>query len=99
MKDLSIGSKIGFTYLKGVDTDGFGSRKKVDYSGRAANYQGEVVDVRDIDRHPLTESTYDYGKITGERSQNLITVELEDGDCKAFYDGRMVNRKVVNPTT
>ena len=26
----------------------------------------------------------------GERSKQLVTVELEDGFTKAFYDGRMV---------
>jgi len=32
-----------------------------------------------------------YGKIKGERSQNLVTISLDDDGSKAFYDGRMVN--------
>jgi sulfur transfer protein SufE len=35
-----------------------------------------------------------YGNIKGERSQKLVTVELEDGFHKAFYDGRMVGLEV-----
>jgi hypothetical protein len=31
-----------------------------------------------------------YGKPKGERSHNLVTVDLKDGSTKAFYDGRMV---------
>jgi len=39
----------------------------------------------------LANQTVRYGKIKGERSEQLVTVELPNGEAKAFYDGRMVN--------
>jgi hypothetical protein len=38
-----------------------------------------------------------YGSIKGERSERLVTVELEDGNAKAFYDGRMIGLSVKKP--
>jgi hypothetical protein len=70
----------------------------VDYASRAENYQGTVEEIRNIEKSPLSDYTVNYGQIKGERSANLVTVELRDGDTKAFYDGRMVGRRVINPT-
>ena len=94
MAAFEIGNRLSFTYLKGAEKNGNGSRTQVDYASRAENYNGTVVEVRDIDVQPLADSTYNYGAIKGERSKNLVTVELAGGDTKAFYDGRMVNRTV-----
>ena len=64
-----------------------------DYSANAESYAGKVLDVRNIEDQPLAWETLMYGKCH-ERSQNLVTVELEDGETKAFYDGRMIGLNV-----
>ena len=94
---MKIGDKISFSYLKGADKEGL-RPTLVDYATRAENYEGTVEEIRNIEKSPLSDYTVSYGKIKGERSTNLVTVELEDGDMKAFYDGRMVGRRVINPT-
>ena len=92
MTAFEIGKEISFTYLKGAES-GINAKGVLtkDYSARAENYSGTVVDVRDIEEHPVSDATLRYGKIKGERSNKLVTVELPDGDAKAFYNGRMVN--------
>jgi hypothetical protein len=50
-----------------------------------------VEEVRDITDEALSNATWRYGKIKGSRSQNLVTVKLDNGDVKKFYDGRMVD--------
>ncbi len=92
MTAFEIGKEISFTYLKGAESaiNAKGVLTK-DYSALAENYSGKVVDVRDIEEHPVSDVTLRYGKIKGERSNKLVTVELPDGDAKAFYNGRMVN--------
>ena len=89
MTELAIGDKVSFSYLKGANKE-FGRPTLVDYRSRAENYEGTVEDVRDITQSPLSSHTVNYGKIKGERSKNLVTVNTEEGS-KAFYDGRMVN--------
>tara|TARA_R110000824_G_scaffold305201_2_gene493047 strand:- start:253 stop:540 length:288 start_codon:yes stop_codon:yes gene_type:complete len=88
---MEINDSVSFTYLKGaeagVDVNGVHTK---DYATKAESYSGKVVGVRDIEESPLSFETLMYGKPKGERSQNLVTVELKDGDTKAFYDGRMV---------
>jgi len=91
---LTIGDKIGFSYLKEVEKDSstcYGYPTLVDYSKSAESYSGEVTGVRDIKEAPLSNATLQYGNIKGERSRFIYTVELENGDVKAFYGGRMVN--------
>jgi hypothetical protein len=87
---MEINDNVSFTYLKGAENaiDANGVLTK-DYAAKAESYSGKVVGVRDIEESPLSFETLMYGKCH-ERSQNLVTVELEDGDTKAFYDGRMV---------
>tara|TARA_R110000824_G_scaffold236578_3_gene425272 strand:- start:346 stop:636 length:291 start_codon:yes stop_codon:yes gene_type:complete len=95
---MKIGDNISFSYLKGKDVEGL-NPKLVDYSAKAENYQGTIEEIRNIENSPLSDYTVSYGKIKGERSTNLVTVELQDGDVKAFYDGRMVGRRVISPTS
>ena len=95
MTTLTIGDKVQFAYLKEVEKDNstcYGVPTLVDYNKNAETYSGEVTGVRDIKQQPLSSATLAYNKnIKGERSRYIYTVELEDGDVKAFYDGRMVN--------
>jgi|TARA_R110002020_G_scaffold194354_3_gene395071 hypothetical protein len=97
MTAFQIGKDVSFTYLKdaksGITANGTLTK---DYASKAQNYEGKVVDVRNIGKNPLSNDTLRYGSIKGERSENLVTVELPDGQPKAFYDGRMVNAQVGN---
>ncbi len=94
MTAFEIGKNVSFTYLKDIER-GYGrSGRTADYTKNAENYSGEIVDVRDVEKSPVTSHTVNYGEIKGERSQNLVTVELSNGDTKAFYDGRMMNATV-----
>ena len=88
---MKKGNNVSFTYLKGAKDGNVGGVLTKDYASRAESYNGEVVDVRDISKQPLSSETLRYGNIKGERSKQLVTVELEDGFTKAFYDGRMVS--------
>jgi len=92
MTAFEIGKEISFTYLKGAESavNAKGVLTK-DYSARAENYSGKIVDVRDIEKSPVSDATLRYGKIKGERSNKLVTIETSDGEAKAFYNGRMVN--------
>jgi hypothetical protein len=96
-KIMKIGDKISFSYLKGKNEEGL-RPKLVDYAAKAQDYEGTIEEIRNIENSPLSDYTVNYGKIKGERSTNLVTVELQDGDVKAFYDGRMVGRRVLSPT-
>jgi len=93
---MKINDNVSFTYLKGAENaiDANGVLTK-DYATNAEDYSGTVVDVRNIEDQPLAWETLQYGGRT-ERSQNLVTLELEDGETKAFYDGRMLNRQVTS---
>jgi len=95
--NLAIGDRVSFSYLKGSEKSGF-DPMLVDYSSRSQNYSGVVEDVRDITQNKLSNQTLDYGKIKGERSKNLVTVEVDGDGSKAFYHGRMVNLTVEKPT-
>jgi|TARA_R110000751_G_scaffold168265_1_gene274167 hypothetical protein len=94
--NLSIGDKVSFNYLKGADKQG-DSPMLVDYASKAQQYSGTVQEVRDITANPLSEATLSYGNIKGERSQNLVTVEVDEDGSKAFYDGRMIDVQVSKP--
>ena len=87
---MKIGNRVSFTYLKGANSGSVGGVLTKDYASNAESYNGEIVDVRDISKQPLSSETLRYGNIKGERSKQLVTVELEDGFTKAFYDGRMI---------
>ena len=93
---MEIGKEVSFTYLKGAENgiDANGVLTK-DYSANAESYAGKVLDVRNIEDQPLSWETIQYRGLT-ERSLNLVTLELEDGETKAFYDGRMLNRHVTS---
>jgi|TARA_R110000824_G_scaffold292649_2_gene481044 hypothetical protein len=96
---MKIGENVSFTYLKDVELGYGNGGRTADYAKNAESYQGEVVEIRNIQKSPLSWETIQYGKPKGYRSENLVTVELKDGDTKAFYDGRMVGRRVISPTT
>ena len=91
---LKVGNKVRFTYLKDAKTSIINGILTKDHAANAENYKGKVVDIRSLASHPVSNQTLRYGNIKGDRSENLITVELKNGDTKAFYDGRMVNLKV-----
>ena len=91
---IKVGNKVRFTYLKEAQTGLVNGILTTDYAAKAENYKGKVVEIRSLKEHPVSNQTLRYGNIKGDRSENLITVELKDGDTKAFYDGRMVNLKV-----
>ena len=91
---MKIGNEISFTYLKGADAGIVKGVLTKDYASKAEAYSGKVVEIRDIAENPLSNETLRYGSIKGERSQKLVTLELEDGFHKAFYDGRMVGLEV-----
>jgi hypothetical protein len=94
MAAFEIGKNVSFTYLKDVER-GFGrSGRTADYTKNAESYSGEIVDVRDLEKNPVSSATVNYGVIKGERSNTLVTVEDGTGDVRSFYDGRMVNAKV-----
>jgi len=97
---MKIGNEVSFTYLKGASVGNVGGIIETkDYNQNSESYSGTVVEIRDIEKEPLAWETVQYGSPKGERSQNLVTVELEDGFTKAFYDGRMVNRQVSSPAS
>ena len=102
MTSLAIGDRVSFSYLKGADKEGY-HPSLVNYASRASSYAGVVEEVRDITKSPLSFDTVAYGKIKGERSKNLVTVQIDGDGSKAFYDGRMVGlikaNKAVEPPT
>ena len=91
---LKVGSKVRFTYLKEAQKGLVNGILITDYAAKAENYKGKVVGVRSLAKQPVSRESLRYGNIKGDRSENLVTVELKNGDTKAFYDGRMVNLKV-----
>tara|TARA_Y100000296_G_scaffold73724_1_gene91556 strand:+ start:558 stop:872 length:315 start_codon:yes stop_codon:yes gene_type:complete len=94
MAAFEIGKNVSFTYLKDVER-GYGtSGRTADYTKNAESYSGEIVEIRDLEKNPVSSATVNYGAIKGERSKQLVTVETPHGETKAFYDGRMVNAKV-----
>ena len=95
---IKVGNKVRFTYLKEAQKGLVNGILTTDYAAKAENYKGKVVEIRSLKEHPVSNQTLRYGNIKGDRSENLITVELKDGDTQAFYDGRMVNLKVRNYT-
>jgi|TARA_B100000953_G_C17865634_1_gene373077 hypothetical protein len=88
---FTVGKRVSFTYLKNaVDTVKNGHLLRDEVSN-AQHYAGTVEDIRNITDSPLSNTTWRYGKVKGSRSENLVTVKLDSGDVKKFYDGRMVD--------
>ena len=94
--NLSTGARVSFNYLKGAEKNGY-NPTLVDYASKAEQYTGTVQEIRDITANPLSENTLSYGNIKGERSKNLVTVEVDEDGSKAFYDGRMIDVQVSKP--
>lgn len=96
MAAFEIGKNVSFTYLKDVER-GYGrSGRTADYTKNAESYSGQIVEVRDLEKNPVSSHTVSYGAIKGERSGQLVTVENKHGETKAFYDGRMLNAQVTD---
>ena len=97
---MKIGDKIKFDYLKEQlkDNSAGWDNVLVDYSATSESYTGTVVEVRDIIQHPVSKETIRRNNIKGSRSRSLVTLELEDGEIKGVYDGRMVGTQVLPKT-
>ena len=93
MTKFNPGDRVSFTYLKQIHQNHVGGHFFTDYVSEAENYLGEVLGVRDIVEQPLLEKTWKTGKPKGKRSQQLVTLQLANGDVKSFYDGRIVAPK------
>ena len=89
---MKVGNKVRFTYLKDAKTSIInGILTRITLMRRTI----KVRSLRFVPfTNPVSNQTLRYGNIKGDRSENLVTVELKNGDTKAFYDGRMVNLKV-----
>ena len=91
---MKIGNTVSFTYLKGSNPSLIGGMLAKDYASKAEGYSGQVVEIRDLEKNPVSNQTLRYGQIKGHRSKKLVPVELKSGDTKAFYDGRMIGLKI-----
>jgi len=92
---LKENDAIRFHYLKQFKSELKSGISLKDYTDQSEEYSGKVVAVRNIIKEPVSSDTIQRAKIKGRRSELLYTVELADGDIKAFYDGRMVGTKVL----
>ena len=87
---LKINDNVKFHYLKQFKDELKAGQVLTDYTDQSELYSGKIVDVRNIIDQPVSQDTIRRANIKGRRSEMLYTVELVDGDVKAFYDGRMV---------
>tara|TARA_R100000008_G_scaffold31078_1_gene17334 strand:+ start:864 stop:1217 length:354 start_codon:yes stop_codon:yes gene_type:complete len=89
MTTLTVGDKISFEYIdRPVKKDSY--PQQVEHNHSVREYEGEVTDVRDIQKHKLSHETVLYNQnIKGDRSQYLVTVKLPDDSYKCFYHGRI----------
>ena len=92
---LKINDTIKFHYLKQFKDELKAGQVLTDYTDQSESYSGKIVDVRNIIDQPVSQDTIRRANIKGRRSEMLYTVELADGDVKAFYDGRMVGTQVL----
>ena len=92
---LKENDKIRFHYLKQFKDEHKSGQVLTDYATTSEEYSGKIVDVRSIIDHPVSQDTIRRANIKGRRSEMLYTVELADGEVKAFYDGRMVGTEVL----
>ena len=74
---IEIGDKVRFTYIKNVEKGLVNGVLVSDYAKNSERYSGEVVEIRDIENHGLSNETLRYGNIKGDRSKLLITIEDE----------------------
>lgn len=88
---MKIGSNVSFTYLKEAKKGLVNGILTTNYAANAQSYRGKVVGIRSLKDSPVSKGTLRYGKCKGDRSDKLVTLELKDGDTKAFYDGRMID--------
>jgi len=95
---LKINDKVKFHYLKQFKDELKAGQVLTDYTDQSESYSGKIVDVRNIIDQPVSQDTIRRANIKGRRSEMLYTVELVDGDVKAFYDGRMVGTQVLPKT-
>ena len=95
---LKINDNVKFHYLKQFKDELKAGQVLTDYSDQSESYSGKIVDVRNIIDQPVSSDTIRRANIKGRRSEMLYTVELVDGDVKAFYDGRMVGTQVLPKT-
>jgi hypothetical protein len=95
---LKINDTIKFHYLKQFKDELKAGQVLTDYTDQSESYSGKIVDVRNIIDQPVSQDTIRRANIKGRRSEMLYTVELVDGDVKAFYDGRMVGTQVLPKT-
>ena len=95
---LKENDAIRFHYLKQFKDELKAGQVLTDYTDQSESYSGKIVDVRNIIDQPVSQDTIRRANIKGRRSEMLYTVELVDGDVKAFYDGRMVGTQVLPKT-
>ena len=95
---LKENDAIRFHYLKQFKDELKAGQVLTDYTDQSEEYSGKIVDVRNIIDQPVSQDTIRRANIKGRRSEMLYTVELVDGDVKAFYDGRMVGTQVLPKT-
>ena len=95
---LKINDNVKFHYLKQFKDELKAGQVLTDYTDQSELYSGKIVDVRNIIDQPVSQDTIRRANIKGRRSEMLYTVELADGDVKAFYDGRMVGTQVLPKT-
>jgi hypothetical protein len=95
---LKINDNVKFHYLKQFKDELKAGQVLTDYTDQSELYSGKIVDVRNIIDQPVSQDTIRRANIKGRRSEMLYTVELVDGDVKAFYDGRMVGTQVLPKT-
>jgi len=95
---LKINDNVKFHYLKQFKDELKAGQVLTDYTDQSESYSGKIVDVRNIIDQPVSQDTIRRANIKGRRSEMLYTVELVDGDVKAFYDGRMVGTQVLPKT-
>jgi hypothetical protein len=92
MTTLTVGDKISFEYIdRPVKKDSvWPVNQEVEHNHSVREYSGEVTEVRDIQKHKLSNETVLYNQnIKGDRSQYLVTVKMPDDTFKCFYHGRI----------
>jgi hypothetical protein len=92
LKNVTVGSKIKFQYID-KNTDWETVPAVTQYIVK--DYEGQVVAIRDTVKNPVSYQTI-IRKPALERSPIMLTVQLPNGQIKAFYDGKIVNAKTVN---
>lgn len=92
IKTLKPGDKISFSYIKRVPNY---ERFPAETSYEVEDRMGKVIEVRDTYAEPISRLAISRNLAT-ERSQYLVTVQLNDGKIKSFYSGRIANPKKIS---